>query len=80
MSNTLSGEQLDKVRNAYINAIINNVNVSTLVNIAAAKLGQDYAGMDESQLRDAVISQNNIDTWQQLIDATKESASDTTKD
>ena len=55
-----------------MSSIINSVSVGVLVQIAAAKLSEDYANMDAAELRDAIISQNNIETWNKLVESIKE--------
>ena len=64
----ISDVQLQQVKAGFINSIINSVNVGTLVNIAAAKLSEQYSSLGATELRDAVISQTNIETWNQLME------------
>lgn len=69
----ITDDQLMNIKGSYVNSILNSVNVSTLVQIAAAKLSEDYREMGATELRDAIISQNNIETWNKLVDSIKES-------
>lgn len=70
----ITDDQLMNIKGSYVNSILNSVNVSTLIQIAAAKLSDEYRDMDAEQLRDAVISQNNLDVWNQLVESIKEAA------
>ena len=70
----ITDDQLMNLKGSYVNSILNSVNVSTLIQIAAAKLSDEYRDMDAAQLRDTVISQNNLDVWNQLVESIKEAA------
>ena len=71
---TITADQLASIKTGYVQAIINSVSVSTLVQVAAAKLSEDYKEMGATELRDAIISQNNIETWNKLVESIKEAA------
>lgn len=68
----ITDQQLASIKQGYVSSIINSVSVGVLVQIAAAKLSEDYANMDAAELRDAIISQNNIETWNKLVESIKE--------
>jgi len=68
----ITDDQLESIKSGYVNAIINSVSVNTLVQIAAAKLSEDYRAMGATELRDAIISQNNIETWNKLVESIKD--------
>ena len=42
------------------------MNLASLTQIAGQQLMADIKDLDEGQLRDRVISQSNIETWEQL--------------
>ena len=64
----ITDTQLAQIKAGYVNSIINSVSVATLVNIAAARLSEEYSSMGAQELRDAIISQNDISVWNQLIE------------
>ena len=70
----ITDDQLASIKSGYVQAIINSVTVNTLVQIAASKLSEDYKEMGAAELRDAIISQNNIDTWNRLVESIKDGA------
>ena len=65
---TITDQQLASIKQGYVSSILNSVSVGVLVQIAAAKLSEDYATMGAQELRDAIISQNDITVWNQLIE------------
>ena len=64
----ITDAQLAQIKAGYVNSIINSVSVATLVNIAAARLSEQQSSMGAQELRDAIISQNDISVWNQLIE------------
>ena len=71
MSQVLTAEQLNQVKAGYVNGVINSLSISALANLAAAQLGRDLPSDNEAGLRDAIISQTNLETWNQLVDSLK---------
>jgi len=71
MSQVLTADQLNQVKAGYVNGVINSLSISALANLAAAQLGRDLPSDNEAGLRDAIISQTNLETWNQLVDSLK---------
>ena len=71
MSQVLTTDQLNQVKAGYVNGVINSLSISALANLAAAQLGRDLPSDNEAGLRDAIISQTNLETWNQLVDSLK---------
>ena len=67
MYTALTSGQLEVVKNSYINALINSMSLAALTQVVGQHLMTSVKDLDEAQLRDAVISQSNIETWNQLI-------------
>ena len=72
MSKTISSENLDQIKSAYFNAVVNGLSVGTLLSIAVEKLAQEHKDMSLEQLRDAIISQNSLQVWDQLVESIEE--------
>ena len=77
MSETLTADQLEQVKSTCLNSVVNSLSLSALVNLAGAKLAADLPEGDEAGLRDAVISQTNLDTWNALVAQLKEMETET---
>ena len=69
-------QQLNEIKGAYVQGVINGLNVSTLVQLAASKISSDINDLDATQMRDAVISQHNKEVWDQLAKAVAEKPED----
>jgi len=73
----MTEQQLNEIKGAYVQGVINGMNVSTLVQLAASKISSDISELDETQMRDAVISQHNKETWDKLVEAVTQKEDDT---
>ena len=65
----MTTQQLNEIKGAYVQGVINGLTVSTLVQLAASKISSDINDLDEDALRDAVLSNHNKETWDKLIEA-----------
>jgi len=68
----ITEQQLNEIKSAYVQGIINGMTVSTLVQLAASKISSDINDFDATQMRDVVISQHNKEVWDKLAEAVDE--------
>ena len=64
----ITEDQLDAVKSAYVQAVVNNVTISNLVQIAGQALTAQFDGMTTDEVRDNIISKHNLETWNNLVE------------
>ena len=64
----ITEDQLDAVKAAYVNAVVNNVTITNLVQIAGEALTAQFDGMTTAEVRDSIISRHNLETWNNLVE------------
>ena len=63
---TLTEEQLRAVKAMFVQAVVNTLDVRSVVQLAGVELSNQYASMDAADFKDFVISNNSLDVWDQL--------------
>ena len=70
MSNTET--QLQSLKGSYANTLVGRLDISNIFRLAIERVGSAFVAMDDTEFRDLVLSETNLETWNALVESLPE--------
>ena len=71
VDNIFKDEQLVALKNLYVNSITSSLSVNQLLQLAGQALLANYTELGGYDLKDRIISETNLKTWDSLVEQLK---------
>ena len=71
VDNIFSDEQLVALKSLYVNSITSSLSVNQLLQLAGKTLLANYSELGGYDLKDRIISETNLQTWESLVEQLK---------